>query len=94
MFSAFITLTNGKSLENFSSSFDELSTTIISNSHFVEEIIDEINEDINEYGNTDTVYNPKECDLILCEIIAEMIPMPDYDIEHVNENIPYLECYD
>ena len=61
---------------------------------FMEEIIDEINEDINTYGNTDTVYNPKECDLILCEIIAEMIPMPDYDIEHVNENIPYLECYD
>jgi hypothetical protein len=60
----------------------------------MEEIIDEINEDINTYGNTDTVYNPKECDLILCEIVAEMLPMPDYDIEHVNENIPYLECYD
>jgi len=26
--------------------------------------------------------------------VAEMLPMPDYDIEHVNENIPYLECYD
>jgi len=61
---------------------------------FVEEIINGINEDISEYGSTDNVYNPKECDLILCEIVAEMLPMPDYDIEHVNEDIPYLKCYD